>query len=635
MTVPPINSSRFDPRVCDLTSENSLFERKERLYRVDVPRERAKLVRAVIALANLARRRGEPTYLIFGLTDDGNILRDDAGDIVGIKGQFIREDKNKIPDKWIELSYNPQQQADKIGVPLIRVIAEHIGADPGIDYESGFAKGGLVSYLRIPCNISPRWHNKPFEIVKLIKGDVQDVLKGETCWIRVGALNHAVKEHERDSLHYHGHVPFVQPKEWRTYLNNMVQLGQEDQHLPLYCTVMGTREQALLQTVLEASTTTQAISTSVSRRILVNNQPGCGKTTALQRLASTLAQQALLTLENNPSEPPDTPIPIFVPLSEYSYQHEQSLIHYCLELLGRQGIDLRARTAPMEKLFSDKMLVFVVILDGFDEMFRGRTTENRDAFSSFIQRMHHHVVITSCRSTLTSAIPLPEKKTVQEFFHQLKVEPLKKQDVQTFLQGRTQNEELIQLLLEDLFEISSRSYGLEAVAKYLRDLEDEWQTYQEAIYVRDDDENIEDAAQLREFSLPTQWSVLRAVIPYILERELRKVNVPISDDPTLAETSLEKALMDLALQQVGRDQNMRSTANSLKFVEPLPVQQWLRWTGLLDRDSTGLYFTSELVRDYFAVHALARQDIDHTHPTITTMPARIPMLLKQARSGTA
>lgn len=399
-TVKQENSNGFDPRVIDFTNEDAVFDRKQQLYQIDNLDSLKEFIKDIIALANSMRRKGVPAYLLFGVQDDRKIVRNDNGNLVGIQGQYI---KKALPDNWNEESLDPQLQQEKIAKPLLGIISQHIGNHFDVEYETGFIQGALVSYLRISNKLGEKWIEKPFEVIKELKNKEEILLRPEDCWIRRGADNIKVEPHERDQLTCYRDVPFVKPSEWKTYLTSILS-SETEVSLPVYCTHAISGEQHLLKSAL-----LERLNDVLPKpqRILINNLPGCGKTTALQSLKARLANRALLAISDDLDEPPTTPIPIFLSLREYSFQHDGALTRFCLHKLD--GVDTRSRKNP-EMIFEDKDLVFVFILDGYDEMNNGNIQDNRKGIFKFVEHMKHHITITSCRSTEISNIFLPEGK---------------------------------------------------------------------------------------------------------------------------------------------------------------------------------------------------------------------------------
>ncbi len=86
-------------------------------------------------------------------------------------------------------------------------------------------------------------------------------------------------------------------------------------------------------------------------------EPGAGKSTACQFLAARLAMR-------HREDPISCPVPLLVPLWEFSYVNDIKQLIF-KELLFRHGVSV-ASTAALERMLSEGR--FVVLLDGLDEM---------------------------------------------------------------------------------------------------------------------------------------------------------------------------------------------------------------------------------------------------------------------------
>jgi len=86
-------------------------------------------------------------------------------------------------------------------------------------------------------------------------------------------------------------------------------------------------------------------------------EPGAGKSTACQFLAAWLAKR-------HREDPISNPVPLLVPLWEFSYVNDMKQLIF-KELLFRHGVNV-ASTPALERMLSEGR--FVILLDGLDEM---------------------------------------------------------------------------------------------------------------------------------------------------------------------------------------------------------------------------------------------------------------------------
>lgn len=91
--------------------------------------------------------------------------------------------------------------------------------------------------------------------------------------------------------------------------------------------------------------------------VVLLGEPGAGKSTACQFLAARLAMR-------HREDPINCPVPLLVPLWEFSYVNDIKQLIF-KELLFRHGVSV-ASTAALERMLSEGR--FVILLDGLDEM---------------------------------------------------------------------------------------------------------------------------------------------------------------------------------------------------------------------------------------------------------------------------
>jgi hypothetical protein len=583
--------------------EGPLFDRKAMLPKVyRTAEECAEFIKDVISLANSARRRGQPAYLLFGVQDDGTIT--------GIEGQFLQKDS---PSRdWATSSSEKQQE--RIQRELLSLIKKHLGGDPGISYEWGYIDQMLVSYLVFPGRTPPQWIDKPYEVIQAVKVDKQVYLEVGKCYVRVGESKVEVPPHERGSLHSYNQIPFVDPKQWRGYLNSIASL-EVLAPLSIYCTIDDMEGDALLADVLRSRVG------NLKRRdragghcILVTNQPGCGKTTASRKLCQVLAEQALLSLDEQLYEPPNEPIPILIPLQDFSYKHGD-LMQNALRHLEGGGVDFKEWPVSKERLFDDRALVFVIILDGYDEMSMDDWDENRRAFDAFVSRVARHVVVISCRSTRVDQLLNPNRQTYSNVVAHLSVQNCRTDEVGNYLKSITTEHQFIEELVSEMGDIILRPLVLEVIQAFLSRVEE----------VRSID---------NKFQSPTLTEVLHSVLPDILANEIAKFNPLNHADLNITQQYIHPALAELAWQQVQKHMNETPLSDLPQTLQSGQVPQWLTWTGLLRSSRIGFGFTSELVRDYFALqYLLSLNDLEVRHNLALLAPLRVQEMLHESERG--
>ena len=347
--------------------ETPLRDRKKVLYNVrdhqDKAKDKAKLVKDVIALANAARMFGKPAYLIFGI--------DDKGEVVGIE------------DSLKDFEREGHDAQDTVYNEFAEVIKGYIHPTPTWEMKFGKAsKGKLCAYLLIEPHSAG-----PFQVQKNLpsKGEPKWGLREGECWTRVGPTNQKIPVGELASYSY-ADIPLVLPSTWLNYFEHLLfsEEIRSAHYLKLYedlRTTEGSHLQDVVEDFLE----------STKKILVIMGKAGSGKTLFVRQLVAQLAEdgkQAMQEIRRQEEfRPPPAWIPIYFPLrncSDADFRDATTLARTCLDAANQFKDLWEDPPRYRERLFdyshpffrklydptSDFTLRWLICFDGLDELWK-------------------------------------------------------------------------------------------------------------------------------------------------------------------------------------------------------------------------------------------------------------------------
>lgn len=398
----------FDPRVFEelekaFKLEGSLRDVKAELYKVDDRAELAELVRDMIAMANTARRQGQPARLILGVREEvekieegsiaeGSIFEPETFfSVSGIAGQCIRK---VLPPGWDRL--NMAKQADIIDRELHSRLRNYIEPEPEWEYLTGRWREKVVGYIEVrPSEVGP--YQVKQEIVYEKRGKQKRIKPGD-AWVREGESKKYIPPHQHHLLYCWRNVPYVVPDNWRQYArdcaNEFFQPPSEF-FVTLQCVYHG--GEVSLEKAIDLF-----LENTVERVLWLSGKPGAGKSVFLQgqmhRLSDQLAQylDALLLERQLLDRHPEHPIPVWLDLNGRRFEGQQEFAEALAHSLDQvQHLGLRRSDYPAG-IFSDENLKFILLLDAWDELDPNAWTESRRSIFEFLPRhVNAKAVITS------------------------------------------------------------------------------------------------------------------------------------------------------------------------------------------------------------------------------------------------
>jgi hypothetical protein len=372
-------------------TEGPFLDFKSRMYEYGKDEvQQFEFAKDVIAFANVARRTGQPCYIVFGY-DSKN------AQVFSIRGQF--------PDQHPSSGISPADAMTDYVLKKLQETADNWvePRGPELYLEWGDYSGNLVAWLEIKLEDA----GQPFKLKKAAKSFTRGAVflrKGsESAWVQPDQVQYLCSVSEAD---------YLERKHWQGLVEHHRREGSEAHKfwmLPDYVEVKtsetgASAEQTVLQLLAEGK-----------RRILVTAPAGVGKTVLLQRLAYVLAQRHPERVTDTDyfgqNDSPDTgapevidrvdtlevvpaqPVPIYMTLRA-TYEtidiFAKDLIKHVQEISGHSGI-----RSP-ETLFTIPNSKWVLLLDGVDEL--GNREEFGDKLQGWIRQLRSDVqVVLSAR----------------------------------------------------------------------------------------------------------------------------------------------------------------------------------------------------------------------------------------------
>jgi len=371
--------------------ETPLRDRKENLPCIaggEHLDKKVEFLKDIISLANSARLFGKPAYLLFGITNTGQ----------------IRGIEKDLP------GYRVDGGAD-IGVLLLQEkcrqifkAAIHMYISPHVSWELVFGecRGRQLAYMKI----APLALSRPFQVCKELRIAREVRLACDSCWIRFGESKYQVRPQEispdDDRYRYaYSTVPYALPTHWSHYFSSMLAQRSiaDDALMPYYI------EQHVTSTLSLAERIRQFLDPASAEKLLViEGEATTGKSVFLNRLCHQLAAEGLAATKEiiNREEflAPTGWIPISFPLRnrERDVQDAERLVRSLLNCVNRYAKFWDGRPSQPERLFEERRLHWLICFDGLDEI---ATSASQRAFlgslSSLMERYPNVRVLLTTR----------------------------------------------------------------------------------------------------------------------------------------------------------------------------------------------------------------------------------------------
>lgn len=387
-------------------AEGPLFDRKSHLpiihckpgeikdATVELTKTIREFVRDCISMLNSARRRGKPAYIVYGVKDNWEIMPS------GIFGKSTRKMSNTeiesyldTPKLFQDLQRNVIEKYD-MRPHTERLIWENPSAF--IHYEFGWinheGEKVFLSYLVF----EPYASQRPFAVKPSNKGteiwyERLNLTPGES-WSRVGESKKEFVGAEIDTLVCWRESPFVSSEQWSKYLTDLQQKISRICQYNIHEDELGLQRLTAKDSYtndligLNAALHEFATYTDTGNQVLfVLGDGGVGKSTQVQLLTLEVARLLQEEIKDAPKkyDQPEGLIPVYVEMKRFRCSTETPL-HYIASTLQSIKID-----ADIEKIFGDRELQFLFILDAIDEMASDEHERNIDAIYQLVKDYAH------------------------------------------------------------------------------------------------------------------------------------------------------------------------------------------------------------------------------------------------------
>jgi hypothetical protein len=564
-------------------SEETRLDFKERMYQYGGDEnQQLDFTKDVIAFANIARRTGQPCYIVFG-------VKRNTREIVSVHGQYPVLVK---PSAEIAVK---DEMTDFVLEPL-RKTAENWVAPyaPQMRLEHGEYENRFVAWLEIDPNTADA--STPFSLKKSLgsfhKGDV---------FLRFGSSNVKVDSQEARNLLRISEADYLQRKQWQSLVEHHRREGSEARTfwmLPDYIEIKtsdagASAEQTVLQLLAEGK-----------QQIHVTAPAGVGKTVLLQRLAYALARRHSERVtetdyfgQSDPdTSPPDVidrvdllevvptqPVAIYMTLRA-TYDSidafTRDFVTRVKEMLGNPSV-----RSP-ETLFAIPNSKWVLLLDGVDEL--GNREEFGDKLQVWIRQLPPNVqVVLSARpyaahpATADAHVALATLDR-HEIHQRLELEQLPAEDlakVQGFLEEQPDLYTLFSRhrMLNGLLESARRGIAADAQSPVRSDID-------------------QPKVEVQEVISPTLSSGESGAVPVLSADVGPTPGAVVNDDsddeapplPLELTDLLEGMVSEMQEQEVERRNRLGNSANDLAQ-ESLTDLQYVGWEVAWDRDDFDSY----------------------------------------------
>lgn len=411
--------------------------------------KKAEFIRDVISLANTARLRGVPAYLLFGI--------DDSGTVVGIHEHlkvYCTSDKLE----WHQV----QEEARKQVQSLIHEYIKPLIAQS--DLKFGQKHDHLVAYLVLAPLPTP----DPFQVAKPFGKGIKKPLKEAECWIRIGESKSKISPQEisptEDPYRYaYSQVPYLLPSQWERYFRTVLndRAIHDADAISNYLEPTSTDGKSLVAVVKTF------LRSDEQRLLLIRGAAGSGKTTLLARLVYRYASDGLVRVEGirhrEEFMPPSGWIPVLVRLRhrEENVKSVERFTEHLMRVIGNQGNFWEERPDHPEKLLERHDVSWLLCLDGFDELKESAQRKFVAMLGEFVQRYPRiKMLLTSRPEMILSDWEIMAGAAIKT------IRPLTYHEIQEFLLTYTGQDQNALTAREDAAMEDARKQALDFVASH-------------------------------------------------------------------------------------------------------------------------------------------------------------------------
>lgn len=434
--------------------ESTLRERKRDLPNLLHNECRAEFLRDVIALANAARMRGKPAYLLFGIDNEGAVcgVDDSLGPFWARSCAQIRPEDSD-PERREEHLWR-----EVIGRCFLDAIERHISLDLAARCElcRGKVGGNLCAYLCIPPMSTPDL----FSVRRALRSGRQCLLAQGESWIRIGESKRKVQPGEDEWCYAFTQAPYPLPLEWRKCFQSIADEWDSLQ-------VMGYQDLYSSEGTTLDRIVAEFLRDDRSNLLIVQGKAGVGKSLFLKRLVQRLAKEGLHETEQllvaQSFDPPRAFIPLYVPLRGWESDKRRTLASRVMDRFNSRTGLWNERPKCPELMLEYPKYRWLLCFDGLDEIWSQNGQRSFvSALRSFRDRYMRVKVIVSTRPDVTMA-GLDEARLIR-------VAPLTPEQIEGYLGAHASDQQLNEIIEflqsePDLWSLCGMPAFLEAAAE--------------------------------------------------------------------------------------------------------------------------------------------------------------------------
>ncbi|HGJ67448.1 TPA: ATP-binding protein, partial [bacterium] len=353
-----------------------------------------KFIKLLIALANVSRRIGKPTWILFGVDNQKHNICDIAQD-------FPENFTNEIKNGGISHCFT-----DRIANKFYTIAREYISPYPQFTTEYGKLDNKWIFYIQI----SPTYSDTPFSVSK----DFGNLRAGD-IYVRYGDSNILVPSDQIKYLLSNNEAIYIDQDQWKMIIGYYTQ-GDFLQSYNLPNQIKLTSHEFPDEEI--CSKTIDLIINNGEKRIYINGIRGLGKSTLMHQIAYRLANLHQIenitnrkyygeVIESSPPQQihkldviPAFPVPIYFRLRTEIVSRDD-LENQILKKFS-SIFEKNKELNKLSSLFKIPGTKWVLLLDGLDELFN--PTDAEPSIDTWLQNLPHNVtVIISSRPTESHA----------------------------------------------------------------------------------------------------------------------------------------------------------------------------------------------------------------------------------------